>query len=53
MNKLQLNKKAISKMTNNEMGEVNGGVKICVLSCANGSRKGKSCCGKIEIDIIL
>ncbi len=44
MNKLQLNKKTISQMTNSEMGEVNGGFKICLVSCANGTRRHKSCC---------
>ncbi|MFL1896008.1 class I lanthipeptide [Aquimarina sp. 2-A2] len=44
MNKLQLNKETISQMDRNEMASVNGGLKICLVSCANGTRKKKACC---------
>ncbi len=44
MKKLKLNKKTISQMDRFEMESVNGGG-ICVISCNNGTRKSKACCG--------
>ncbi len=44
MTKLNLNKETISQMDKNEMEATNGGFEVCLKSCANGSRKGKSCC---------
>ena len=42
MKKLKLNKTTISQMDRVEMSGVKGG--ICLVSCKNGSRKGKGCC---------
>ncbi len=52
MKKLQLNKETISQMDKNQMAVVNGGnfLGICLRSCANGSRKLKSCCQTDEYD---
>ncbi len=45
MKKLELNKETISQMDENQMATVNGGLlSICLISCKNGSRKGKACC---------
>ncbi|WP_281988869.1 class I lanthipeptide [Aquimarina aggregata] len=44
MNKLNLNKETISKMDNDEMASVNGGLEICLASCKRSTRKGKPCC---------
>ena len=45
MKKLKLNRKTIAQMERAEMGSVKGGLKLCIISCANGSRKSKRCCG--------
>lgn len=57
MKKLELNKETVSRMDKTEMAGVNGGIEVCVHSCANGSRRGKRCCnGKpvvLDISIML
>ncbi|MFL1896007.1 class I lanthipeptide [Aquimarina sp. 2-A2] len=53
MNKLQLNKETISQMDRNEMASVNGGIDICLKSCANGSRKGKDCCNGDPVILVV
>ncbi|WP_378187567.1 class I lanthipeptide [Aquimarina sp. W85] len=51
MKKLILNKETISKMDTIEMASVNGGLLgICLKSCKNGSRRGKSCCDDDSLD---
>ncbi|MCO7184270.1 class I lanthipeptide [Tenacibaculum sp. XPcli2-G] len=43
MKKLQLNKKTVAQMDRLEMSSVKGG--LCFISCNNGTRKTKNCCG--------
>ncbi|MEL6561289.1 MAG: class I lanthipeptide [Bacteroidota bacterium] len=43
MKKLRLNKRTIARMDKAEMESVKGG--LCLVSCKNGSAKGKKCCG--------
>lgn len=45
MKKLKLNKKTIAQMDRIEMSSVKGGDGICLISCNNGTRKTKNCCG--------
>lgn len=50
MKKLHLNKKTIHTLNKEKMLQVEGG--LCLISCASGSRKGKSCCyGDLELPI--
>ncbi len=50
MKKLHLNKKTIQTLSKKQMLQVDGG--LCLISCASGSRKGKSCClGDLELPI--
>ncbi|WP_378187572.1 class I lanthipeptide [Aquimarina sp. W85] len=53
MNKLRLNKETISQMERNEMASINGGLKLCLKSCKNGSRKGKPCCPSYPITLVV
>jgi hypothetical protein len=45
MKKLKLNKKTVAQMDRLEMSSVKGGIEICLISCDNGTRKTKNCCG--------
>lgn len=51
MKKLQLNKKTVSALNRVEMQEVNGG--ICIISCQNGTDKGKECCDSGRVNLGL
>ncbi|XLS30479.1 class I lanthipeptide [Flavobacteriaceae bacterium M23B6Z8] len=45
MKKLDLNKKTVSRLDQQQMNAINGGDwSICLASCKRGTRKDKNCC---------